>query len=66
MTHYDAEPGGHSMDPAISAAWSHEIERRIAAYDRGETIAIDFDVALQQMYEALAAHRASRKSDMIT
>lgn len=42
----------------IAAAWSKEIDRRIAAYDRGETEAVDFETSLAHVREALAAHRA--------
>ena len=41
----------------IAAAWSGEIDRRIAAYDRGETTAVDFDSALDHIGQALAERR---------
>jgi putative addiction module component (TIGR02574 family) len=44
----------------IASAWSKEIDRRIAAYDRGETQAVDFETSLAQVREALAKHRAQR------
>ena len=34
---------GEFATPDIAADWSAEIDRRLAAYDRGETKAIDFD-----------------------
>lgn len=43
----------------IADVWTREIDRRIAAYDRGETTAMDFDVALDNMRQALEAHRAN-------
>jgi putative addiction module component (TIGR02574 family) len=33
----------HPVDPAHEAIWADEVERRIAAYDRGETEAYDAD-----------------------
>lgn len=49
-------------NPGIAEAWSREIERRVQAYDRGETTAIDFDAALDQVRQALEARRAARVS----
>ena len=52
--------------PEIAAAWAAEIERRLAAYDRGEMKAISSDVVLENAQKALAeqcALRAKRKSD---
>lgn len=43
--------------PEIAAAWSEEIDRRIAAYDRGETKAIDFETSKRHLREALEAQR---------
>ena len=43
----------------IATAWSEEIDRRIAAYDRGETTAISFDSALDHIRTALAEHRTA-------
>jgi putative addiction module component (TIGR02574 family) len=47
----------------IAQAWSEEIDRRIAAYDRGETEATDFETAKQQMRHTLQAHRNSVSSE---
>ena len=47
----------------IATAWSEEIDRRIAAYDRGETTAISFDSAIDHIRTALAERR-SRMSDI--
>lgn len=44
--------------PEVAAVWSREIDRRIAAYDRGETVALEFDAAVEHLQHALAAHRA--------
>lgn len=49
--------GGPFATPEISAAWSQEIDRRLAAYDRGETTAVDLDVAIDRMEQSLAARR---------
>ncbi len=37
----EAEEDCEFASPEIARAWEEEIERRIAAYDRGETQAID-------------------------
>ena len=42
----------------IATAWSEEIDRRIAAYDRGEATAIRFDSALDHIRTALAERRS--------
>ncbi len=36
-------------DPEWEAAWIKECEDRIAAMDRGEMEAVDFDVALEEL-----------------
>ena len=41
----------------IAMAWSQEIDRRIAAYDRGETTAVSFDAAFDHMRNVLKEHR---------
>lgn len=46
------------VDATIAEEWSREIDRRIAAYDRGETQAEDIDVALDRMSQSLAERRA--------
>jgi putative addiction module component (TIGR02574 family) len=45
------------MSPDLATEWSQEIDRRIQAYDRGETAARDFDVAMQSMRDAIASLR---------
>ncbi len=46
--------------PEIADAWSREIDRRIAAYDRGETQAISFEAALQHARDAVEQRRNKR------
>lgn len=53
-------PVGEFRTAEIADAWSQEIDRRISAYDRGETTAVDFDVALDNMRQALETHRANK------
>ncbi|WP_437185263.1 addiction module protein [Planctomicrobium sp. SH668] len=53
-------PVGEFRTEEIADAWSQEIDRRISAYDRGETTAVDFDVALDNMRQALETHRANK------
>ncbi len=48
-------PIGEFSDPKIASAWSLEIDRRVRAYDQGETTGINFDDALRQMRTALRA-----------
>lgn len=42
----------------FAAEWSQEIDRRIAAYERGESKAISFEESLENLRRALDAHRA--------
>jgi hypothetical protein len=44
----------------ITDVWTREIDRRIADFDRGETTAVDFEVALDNMRQALESHRANK------
>ncbi len=53
---------GQFHSPEIGELWSHEINRRIAAYDRGETTAMGFEKCLEHMQQALAEHRSSKAS----
>jgi len=53
-------PVGEFRTEEIADAWSQEIDRRISAYDLGETTAVDFDVALDNMRQALETHRANK------
>ena len=49
---------GSFANPEIEAAWSAEIDRRIAAYDRGDVQAADFETALARIRQHLADHRS--------
>lgn len=51
---------GEFATPEITAAWSAEIDRRIAAYDRGETQGLDAKLALEEIRARLEEHRQSR------
>jgi len=53
---------GTFATPEIAEAWSKEIDRRIAAYDRGETKAIDAETVLRRAREALAEYRRTQAS----
>lgn len=44
----------------IAAAWSQELNRRMAAYLSGETTSVSFDESLQILRKSLADHRAQR------
>jgi len=44
----------------IAAAWTAEIDRRIAAYERGEIQASDADASIERMRSYLADHRARK------
>lgn len=50
-------PANGFADAAIGDAWSREIDRRIAAYDRGETQAISVEASLQHARDALSRRR---------
>ena len=43
--------------PEVASAWAAEIERRIAAYDRGEAQAASFESAIERMRKSLEQHR---------
>ena len=51
---------GEFATPEIAAEWAAEIDRRIAAHDRGETQGVDAQTALERIRVRLATHR-SRK-----
>ena len=48
------------VDQEIAQAWSQEIDRRIAAFDRGDIQAIDFDTAVDHVRQALQERRSRR------
>lgn len=50
-------PASGFADAEVGDAWSREIDRRVAAYDRGETQAISAEASLQHTREALARRR---------
>lgn len=50
-------PASGFADVEVGDAWSREIDRRVAAYDRGETQAISVEASLQHAREALARRR---------
>ncbi|HUQ71500.1 MAG TPA: addiction module protein [Planctomycetaceae bacterium] len=56
----DSLPTQPLQTPELAQEWSREIDRRIAAYDRGESTAVDFEAAVNHMRQALIAHRESR------
>lgn len=47
-------------DPELADAWTREIERRVEAFRRGESTAVDFDTAMREVREALERRRAAR------
>jgi putative addiction module component (TIGR02574 family) len=49
---------GEFATPEIAAEWMVEIDRRIAAYDRGETVPVDAKTSLERIRERLAKHRS--------
>ncbi len=53
---------GAFASPEISAAWNDEIERRLVAYDRGESQSAVADAALEAMRRILVEHRARKVS----
>ena len=52
----------HSSSPEIGELWTHEINRRIASHDGGETTAVEFEKSLEHMQQALAEHRRRKVS----
>jgi putative addiction module component (TIGR02574 family) len=51
---------GGFASPELAAAWSAEIDRRLAAYRRGETQGTDADAALERIGQRLEEHRARK------
>jgi len=49
-----------SIPPELGESWSKEIDRRIAAYDRGEMASLEFDQSLHQLRQAITEHRSAR------
>ena len=52
---------GTFATPEIAEAWSKEINRRIAAYDRGETTAVDIEISNARLREEFAARRGAAR-----
>lgn len=50
------------FSPEIAAAWAAEIERRVAAYDRGDIEALPGGTAIERIRETLERHRARKPS----
>lgn len=50
--------GGEFTTLEIAAQWSAEFNRRITAYDRGETDAVDSRAALERIRTRLVEHRS--------
>ena len=53
------EVGGFAM-PEIAPAWAAEVDRRIGAYDRGDSPASDMEASLRSVAEQLSKHRAGK------
>lgn len=51
--------GGFST-PELATAWSAEIDRRLAAYRRGDVQATDADTTLERIQRRLEEHRARK------
>jgi putative addiction module component (TIGR02574 family) len=49
---------GSFASAEIAAAWAHEIERRLAGYDRGEIKAVDADIVLERIRQHLAEQKS--------
>ena len=51
---------GDFGSPEIAAAWSAEIDRRIAAYDQGKTVAVDAKLATERILARAEEQHRSR------
>lgn len=51
---------GGFATPELAATWSAEIDRRVAAYRRGEAQSTDADAALERIARRLEEHRARK------
>jgi putative addiction module component (TIGR02574 family) len=51
---------GEFASPEIAAAWTAEIDRRIAAYKRGDVQALDAATSVDRMRRYLAEHRGRK------
>lgn len=50
-------PASGFADAEVGDTWSREIDRRVAAYDRGETQAISAEASLQHARDAVRRRR---------
>lgn len=50
---------GMGLDDEIHAEWIEEIHRRVDAYDRGESIPLEFNEAIENLRRTLATRRTS-------
>lgn len=55
-------PHGQFASPEIANAWTAEIDRRIAAYERGEMNASDAAESIERMRTYLADHRIRKQN----
>jgi putative addiction module component (TIGR02574 family) len=53
---------GEFASAAVAAAWTAEIDRRIAAFERGEAQSSDAESAIERMRLYLAEHRRRRST----
>jgi hypothetical protein len=49
-----------SISSEFGESWSMEIDRRVAAYGRGELASLDFDQSLHQLRQAISERRNGR------
>jgi putative addiction module component (TIGR02574 family) len=61
MLEYSLSGGGFAT-PEIAAAWATEIERRVAAHERGELPAAELDAVFVRLRQRLADRRANQVS----
>ena len=52
---------GEFATSEIAAEWTAQIDRRIEAFDRGETQGVDGQTALERIRNRLAEHRSRMK-----
>ena len=50
-------PQEGAFEPAMADEWSEEIDRRLAAYDRGECLGLELDDVISRMRQAIVAQR---------
>jgi hypothetical protein len=53
--------GPSLFSPEIGDLWSSEIDRRVAAFDRGEMGSLDVEQSLRQLSESIKQHRLKRE-----